>query len=66
MRINPQPAARWINILSLYETVSVHRAEHCSSSILKPEPAGITINEVLYSLATVNHIDEQSLSLLLP
>lgn len=39
MRFNPQPAATcWINILALYETVC---REHCSSSILKSESAGI-------------------------
>lgn len=32
----------------------------------KAEAAGISVNEVLYSIATVNHLDEQSLILLLP
>lgn len=62
MRINPQLAAVcWINTVSVCETVRVQ-----SSSIFKPGSAGITVDEVLYSAATVTHIDEQSLSLLLP
>lgn len=68
MRINPQPAARWISILSPYETVSVHGADPILLFFFffKAEAAGISVDEVLYSMATVNHLDEQSLSLLLP